>query len=649
VTPGPLLLGAGLGLAAAIVVGLRWPRAWLALLLASGAAAASAAIRVLAGGGDWEWWSSFRVGGEQMQLRLDGVSALFLVLVTVVGAAGAVYACGYWSDRDYPMSAPRGRMWWSALVLNLGAVLLASNGLQFLISWELFTISAFFLIILDGRRREVRKAGWLYLVASHTGTVGLFAFFAALAAQTGSWDLGPVREQVALAPLFWLALFGFAVKGGVFPLHIWLPSAHANAPSHVSAILSGVAIKMGVYGLVRFSGWLPLPGGAGWVVIGLGATGALLGIAFALAQNDLKRLLAYSSVENIGVIMIGLGAALLGAAHGDASWGRLALAGALLHVWNHGLFKALLFFSAGSILHATGTRELSRLGGLWRVMPWTAGLFALGALAVCALPPLNGFVSEWLIYLGLIDGAIGRGPLAWATMPAAIILAMTGALTLATFVKASAMVFLGAPRTRAVAHAHECGPWMRAPMIALAAGCAGLGLAPVLVWPALARATSSWHPAWAGPAALAPLATLGGVQLTLAVAAIAAAVGLWRYAHARGTRRAPTWDCGYAAPSARMQYTSGSFGSLATQWFSLALQPERDLRRPRGLFPTRAHHLERVPEAVLERIIQPVATGILRVSTLVRQLQHGRLQFYIAYVGVGLAVLGLMVWWEGLR
>ncbi len=648
-TPGPLLLGAGLGLAAAIVVGLRWPRAWLALLLASGAAAASAAIRVLAGGGDWEWWSSFRVGGEQMQLRLDGVSALFLVLVTVVGAAGAVYACGYWSDRDYPMSAPRGRMWWSALVLNLGAVLLASNGLQFLISWELFTISAFFLIILDGRRREVRKAGWLYLVASHTGTVGLFAFFAALAAQTGSWDLGPVREQVALAPLFWLALFGFAVKGGVFPLHIWLPSAHANAPSHVSAILSGVAIKMGVYGLVRFSGWLPLPGGAGWVVIGLGATGALLGIAFALAQNDLKRLLAYSSVENIGVIMIGLGAALLGAAHGDASWGRLALAGALLHVWNHGLFKALLFFSAGSILHATGTRELSRLGGLWRVMPWTAGLFALGALAVCALPPLNGFVSEWLIYLGLIDGAIGRGPLAWATMPAAIILAMTGALTLATFVKASAMVFLGAPRTRAVAHAHECGPWMRAPMIALAAGCAGLGLAPVLVWPALARATSSWHPAWAGPAALAPLATLGGVQLTLAVAAIAAAVGLWRYAHARGTRRAPTWDCGYAAPSARMQYTSGSFGSLATQWFSLALQPERDLRRPRGLFPTRAHHLERVPEAVLERIIQPVATGILRVSTLVRQLQHGRLQFYIAYVGVGLAVLGLMVWWEGLR
>ena len=219
----------------------------------------------------------------------------------------------------------------------------------------MFAICGYFLITLENRRREVRAAGWLYLAASHAGTMGLFAFFAALAARTGSWDLGPMREQTALAPLFWLALFGFAVKAGVFPLHIWLPSAHANAPSHVSAILSGVALKLGVYGLVRFSGWLPVPAAAGWVVIGLGAAGALLGIVFALAQDDLKRLLAYSSVENIGVILIGLGAALLGAAQGDAPWGRLALAGALLHVWNHGLFKSLLFFGAGSVVHATGT------------------------------------------------------------------------------------------------------------------------------------------------------------------------------------------------------------------------------------------------------------------------------------------------------
>jgi hydrogenase-4 component B len=639
---------AAAGLVAAVLVGRRWPAGWLGLVVGSALLTAGAAAQVLGGGEDWEWRSTFRLGGEPLHLRLDGLSAFFVVLVSVVGAAGAIYSRGYWSDQDHPVSAPRGRSWWAGFVLSLLVVLLASNGLHFLIGWELFTICAFYLITLEGRRREVRAAGWLYLAASHTGTVGLFAFFAAIAAQTGSWDLGPhLRDQAALAPLFWLALFGFAVKGGVFPVHIWLPSAHANAPSHVSAILSGVAIKMGVYGLVRFSGWLPLPAGAGEVIIGLGAVGALLGIAFALGQNDLKRLLAYSSVENIGVILVGLGAAILGSGPAEMSWGRLALAGALLHVWNHGLFKALLFFGAGAVLHATGTREISRLGGLWRTMPWTAGLFGLGAMAVSALPPLNGFVSEWLVYLGLIDAANQRGPLAWAVMPAAIMLAMTGALALATFVKAAGMVFLGAPRTQAAARAHECGPWMRAPMIALAVGCAGLGLAPVLVWPALARAVHAWSPGGAPAVSAAPLATLGFVHLGLAVVLAAAAAILWRRAHALGLRRAPTWDCGYAAPTARMQYSGGSFAGLASAWFAPVLRPERRSRRPRGVFPAGALLLERVPETVLEYAVRPIAIGVLWVSTQVRRLQHGRLQFYIAYVGVGVAALGALVLLEG--
>ena len=278
------------------------------------------------------------------------------------------------------MSATAGRRWWSALLLCMGLVLLCSNGLHFLIAWELFALCAYFLITLDGQRREVRAAGWLYLAASHAGTLALFAFFSLLAARTGSWDLGPMREQAELAPLFWLALFGFGVKAGLFPLHIWLPSAHANAPSHVSAILSGVAIKMGIYGIVRFSGWLPTPPAAGWVVTALGVVSAVLGVAFALGQHDLKRLLAYHSVENIGIILMGVGFAMVATAHGQAAWGALALAGGLLHVWNHGLFKALLFLGAGSVLHATGTREMSRLGGLWRAMPWTASLFALGAV-----------------------------------------------------------------------------------------------------------------------------------------------------------------------------------------------------------------------------------------------------------------------------
>ena len=642
-TPGALLSLAAASLVAGIACGPWFSRAWLGLTLTGATAGLTAALSALLGAADWEWQSSFALGGELVHLRLDPVSALFLALLCVVGGACAVYAREYWSEEHYPASAPRGRAWWSALLASMGLVLLCANGLHFLIGWELFTVSAFFLVTLDRQRPEVRAAGWLYLVASHAGTVCLFAFFSTLAARTGSWELGPMRQQAALAPLFWVALAGFGVKAGLFPLHVWLPSAHANAPSHVSAILSGVAIKMGLYGIVRFSGWLPVPAAAGWVVTGLGATSALLGIAFAFAQNDFKRLLAYCSVENIGVILIGVGGAMLAATHGDAPWGRLALAGALLHVWNHGAFKALLFLGAGSVLHATGTREMSKLGGLWRTMPWTAGLFVLGSVAVAGLPPLNGFVSEWLVYLGLFDAITSKGPAAWAAMPAAILLAMAGALAMASFAKAGAMIFLGAPRSEVAAHAQECGPAMRGPMVTLAVVCLTIGLAPILFWPVVSRVVASWRPAWAASEAPAPLATLGSVHIALAVLISLSAVWLWWKSHVNGLQRGLTWDCGYVTPAARMQYVSASFAGIVSGWFRWVVQPERKLRRPRGHFPTGAIRLERVPETVLERVIGPVGSVILQVSTAVRRLQHGRLQFYILYLVAGLIALGVLV------
>ncbi|MDI1248347.1 MAG: proton-conducting transporter membrane subunit, partial [Lacunisphaera sp.] len=504
-TPGSLLLVATLGALAAILTSRRAPRFWLAAMLMGLAAALAAAVWVLAGGGEWEWRAALAVGGEPLHLRLDGLSAFFLVLLCVVGGAGTVYAREYWPDRAHPRSAGTGRGWWTLLLASIAAVLVTSNGLHFLLGWELFTLSAYFLITLDRPRSEVRAAGWLYLGASHVAVLALFAYFALLAARTGSWDLGPLRDRADLAPLFWLALVGFGLKAGVFPLHVWLPSAHANAPSHVSAMLSGVTLKIGIYGLVRFSGWLPLPAGAGWVVAALGVASAVLGVAFALGQHDLKRLLAYHSVENIGIILIGLGFAFVALEQGDTTWGRLAFAGGLLHVWNHGLFKALLFFGAGSVLHRTGTREMSRLGGLWRTMPWTAGLFALGAAAISGLPPLNGFVSEWLVFLGLFDATIAHGPTAWAAIPAAILLGVTGALALACFVKVCGVVFLGAPRSPAAARAHESGPAMRGSMLLLAGGCVAIGLAPVFFWPAVARALGAWRPGWAGAVPPAPL------------------------------------------------------------------------------------------------------------------------------------------------
>ncbi|MFA5057286.1 MAG: proton-conducting transporter membrane subunit [Opitutaceae bacterium] len=642
-TTGFLLLLAAFGMFAGILAARVSSRLWLVLLLGGTGAALAAAITVLGGGAAWEWRSSFPVCGELLHLRLDGVSAMFLALLGMIGGSGAIYAREYWPDQAHPRSARAGRFWWSLQILNMGLVLLSSNGLHFLIGWELFTLSSYFLITLAHQRREVRAAGWLYLAASHAATVCLFGFFALLAVRTGSWELGPMLEQARLAPLFWLALFGFGVKAGLFPLHVWLPSAHANAPSHVSAMLSGMALKMGIYGLVRFSGWLPLPSEAGWVVAALGVVSAVLGVAFALGQHDLKRLLAYHSVENIGIILIGLGFALIAVRHGHAAWGQLALAGGLLHVWNHGLFKSLLFLGAGSVLHATGTREMSRLGGLWRAMPWTAGLFALGAVAISGLPPLNGFISEWLVYLGLFDAVNARGAAALAAMAAVVLLAMTGALALACFTKVCGVVFLGAPRSAAVGRAHESGLLMRGPMLALAGACLAIGLAPVVFWPAVVRATAAWNPAWSSLTAPASLPLIGAANLALAVAAVLAAALLWQRTRRRGLRRALTWDCGYAAPAARMQYTAGSFAGIIVEWFAWIMRPHRREHRPEGAFPLQAAVEDHTPETVLECVIAPLGALVLRVAHAARRLQHGRVQTYLLYLVAGITALAVLV------
>jgi hydrogenase-4 component B len=471
----------------------------------------------------------------------------------------------------------------------------------------------------------------------------LVAFFTCLAVRTGSWELADMRGHAELAPLFWLALAGFGVKTGLFPLHIWLPSAHANAPSHVSAMLSGVILKIGIYGLVRFSGWLPMPSGAAWTVAFVGVVSAVLGVAFALGQHDLKRLLAYHSVENIGIILIGLGFALVAAQQGNAPWGRLALAGALLHVWNHGLFKSLLFFGAGSVLHATGTREMSRLGGLWRAMPWTASLFTLGAVAISGLPPLNGFISEWLVYLGLFDSTDAHAPSSWAAIPAVILLGVTGAMALACFVKACGVVFLGAPRSEAAEQAHESGPAMRGTMMTLGVACAAIGLAPVLFWPMVAQAVGAWNPAWAGTEVPAGLAALGAFNLALAAIALVAAASLWRLIRQRGVTRAMTWDCGYAFPTPRMQYTAGSFAGIITEWFGWILRPQRHEHLPEGVLPLRADFTEHTPETVLESVVEPASGAVMRVARVFRRLQHGRAQAYLFYLLVGLAAMAIFV------
>jgi len=618
------------------------PRLWLASTVLSLITGSVPAVAVLCGSPAWEWRSAMTVGGEALHFTLDGVSAFFLVVPGFVGAVATVYGREYWSADEHPRSVRAGRVWWTLLMTSLALIVLTSNGLHFLIAWELFAVSAYFLITLNRSSHEVRAAGWLYLAASHLATLALLAFFTLLAARTGSWDLGPMRERSDLAPLFWLALLGFGLKSGMFPLHIWLPSAHANAPSHVSAVLSGVTLKVAIYGLVRFTGWLPTPAGAGTVVAAFGVVSAVLGVAFALGQHDLKRLLAYHSVENIGIILIGFGFALMAVEHGDAMWGRLALAGALLHVWNHALFKGLLFLGAGSVLHATGTREMSRLGGLWRRMPWTTGLFALGAAAIAGLPPLNGFVSEWLVYLGLFDATLSHASSSWAAMVAAVLLAVTGALALACFAKVCGIVFLGAPRSAQADDAHDCGPSMRGAMLTLAVACAAIGLLPFVFWPALVTASEAWRPAWSGPMAPPPLHALSAVHVAVVVLASLGGLWLWRRVRSNGMRRGLTWDCGYAQPSPTMQYTAGSFASTITGWFSFVLRPQEHGGGPTSLFPTEAAYTSHTPETVLEFFVSPVARVLLRGADMARRLQQGRVQFYVLYVLVAVAALATL-------
>ena len=617
------------------------PRWWITSTLAGITCAFLAATLLLAGAPLWEWRSSWTIGSEHVFVRLDELSAFFLLLLAAVGGAGTLYSRTYWNEHAHPRSARTGRLWWNAMLVSMGLVLILVNGLHFLLAWECFALSAYFLVTLDRTNPEVRAAGWLYLAASHAGTLSLFAFFAALAAHTGSWELGPVQDR-AVAPLYWLALLGFGIKAGVFPLHIWLPSAHANAPSHVSALMSGVAIKMGIYGLVRFGSWLPLPWGAGWIVTGLGCVSAVLGVAFALGQHDLKRLLAYHSVENIGIILIGLGFAMVAVDQGRPGWAVLALTGGLLHVWNHGLFKALLFLAAGAVLHATGTREMSRLGGLWQRMPWTAGFFGLGAVAICGLPPLNGFVSEWLVYCGLFDASRLKSDAALGAVPAAILLGVTGALALACFIKVCGVVFLGAPRSKSAAGAHECAPGMRGAMALLAAGCVIIGLAPAFFWPALSRVAGAWFRTDALLQTPNHLEPLGRAHLILAILAIAAASLIVRGLRHRQTRSL-TWDCGYAAPSVRMQYTAGSFAGIITSWFAWILRPSVHAELPVTFFPSRAGIESHTPETVLDQVVKPFGNRVLGLADLARSFQHGRVQSYLLYLCTAILTLAVAV------
>jgi hydrogenase-4 component B len=336
----------------------------------------------------------------QFAVKIDSLSILFLSLIFIVPVLGSVYSLGYWKQSEHPENGCRLGAFFGMLTGSMALVVIARDGVLFLIAWEVMAVAAFFAATVEDDNPNVRQAGWVYLIATHIGTLCLIAMFALWQHATGSFALEPTQSisGAVAGALFILTIIGFGFKAGLMPLHVWLPGAHANAPSHVSAVMSGVMLKMGIYGIIRMTALMPTMGTWwGYVLLVVGAITGIAGIAFAIGQQDIKRLLAYSSIENIGIISIGLGLALLGRFQGRMDLIFLGLGGALLHVWNHGLFKSLLFLNTGAIIHAVHTRDIDQMGGLAKLMPKTMILFLFGAIAICALPPLNGFVSEWLI------------------------------------------------------------------------------------------------------------------------------------------------------------------------------------------------------------------------------------------------------------
>jgi hydrogenase-4 component B len=557
----------------------------------------------------------------------------------------------------------------------MALVCCAGDAITFLLAWEGMTLASYVLVVSDTRSEEHTRAGLLYLVMAHAGTAALLVAFLSLAERAGAFDFIALRAAArgldgsARTALFMLALAGFGAKAGVVPLHVWLPKAHPAAPSHASALMSGVMLKVALYGIFRFGFDLlapadgPLPASWGWTVLLLGTVSAVIGVLLALQQHDLKRLLAFHSVENVGIILIGAGLAmLLGRGRGAQQLATLALAAALLHTLNHAAFKGLLFLAAGSVISRTGVRNMEELGGLARRMPWTAWLFLLGAVAISALPPLNGFVSEWMTFQALLlGGARLGGASGLLAGVAASMLALTGGLAAACFAKAFGVTFLGRPRSAHAEHAVESPAPMIAGMLLLAGACIALGLAPGYAMHLLDRPSAELMGGLGasavvllhGPLALSAGGATDGVEATsISMTATAALLALlaalawvlrgWRRETLR--RLAPTWTCGMT-PSSRFDYTATAFAKPLRLIFAAIYRPRREIAKETGSSPyviRRLGYTGEVVDLAETMLYARLKRWITSSARAIRTYSTGRIHGYIAFVLVTLVVALLL-------
>ncbi|MET7339173.1 proton-conducting transporter membrane subunit [Nonomuraea sp. NPDC005650] len=604
-----------------------------------GALGVAAGASTLAGG-RWAAWLPQVLPLAGVRLSLDPLGGVFVAVTGGVAVCAGIYAVGY--------ARELGRVAQGVLPLFVASMLLvpaAASVSTLLLGWELMALTSLLLVLAEhAHRAEVARAGLWYAVMTHLGFVAILSGLAFFAAGAGGEAFEELRAAT-LSPaarnvVFVATLAGFASKAGIVPLHVWLPRAHPEAPSHVSALMSAAMVNLGVYGIARV-GLDLLGGGPQWwwlLVLGVGAASALFGILQAAVSTDLKRLLGYSTTENMGLVLVGVGAA--GFFGRGSPLAALALTAAMLHVVNHAGFKTLLFLSAGSVLRATGTRDLDALGGLRGRMPYTTVLFAIGALCASALPPGNGFVSEWLLLQSLVHALPTAGVAGAVTMPLAVgVIALSAGLAVATFVKAFGVGFLARPRGRGAEAATESPPSMLAGMTVAAACCALSALAPAAVLPGLS-AILPGVPAVSGQVTLRLNGVLGAISPLLIAAslvlAVAALLAVLRLVATRRVRRAARlWDCGAGPMSARMEYTATSFAEPLQRVFDDVLAPESDVDvtpvRESAYLVERVRFQARIPDRIEHRLYGPVLTGLKVVGRSARGLAGGSVHRYLAY------------------
>jgi len=597
----------------------------------------------------------------------DPLSLFFLAVIALVSVPSLVYSAGYLKGQFTPRRKTLLHGLTAIFILSMAAVVTAADIIAFLIAWEIMSLVSFFLVVFEHEHEQSAQAGVIYIVMTHIGTAFLIAAFMLIHQYSHSFDFSAIRPACASMPqnardlVFIFLLIGFGTKAGIVPLHIWLPYAHPQAPSHISSIMSGVMIKTAVYGIIRFI--MYLMGVTAWwwgvVVLTAAIVTCLVGIIYALMEHDLKRLLAYSSVENIGIVLLGAGASMLFLFLKLEILAVLALAAGLYHLINHAVFKGLLFLCAGSVYKAAGTRNMEKLGGLIRTMPWTAAFFLCGAMAIAALPPLNGFVSEWLILQSFFLGAlnIASGGMKFFLGICAAALAFTGGLAAACFVKAFGITFLALPRSRQAQEAREVPVSMRMGMGVLAALAVLLGLGAAWVIKALvvvagcaSRIDSSAisfslnnlivSPAQGNQTFLSPVLIAFGLVTFAAGIAV-----LYSVVRRRGVRIFKTWDCGYYRVTGRNEYTATAFSNPFRVAFSFFLFPYHRTRKIwESFYHVRSFSYETHTTPVFKKYFyDPLLRLVFSAAGLMRRIQPGSIHLYIGYIFLTVVVLIILM------